>query len=60
MSEERTERIELRITPEDKAKLKSGAKAFGVTLSAFLLFSAFEKLGESVADGFLGSSEKKK
>lgn len=50
----RSERIELRATPEEKKALTSAAAAAGLTLTGYILF----KLGE-IAGGALADSIKK-
>ena len=50
---ERTEYIGIRVTPEEKNKLKELAAAAGMTLTAYLVGKAFgEKIGDQIAKGF--------
>ena len=53
---ERTESINIRVTPEEKAALKFAAAA-GMTLTGFLLGEA---LGEKLGDAILKNKEVKK
>lgn len=54
---ERTESINIRVTPKEKAALKKLAAAAGMTLTGFLLGEA---LGEKIGDAIIGSREAKK
>ena len=54
---ERTESINIRVTPKEKAALKKLAAAAGMTLTGFLLGEA---LGEKNGDAIIGSREAKK
>ena len=54
---ERTESINIRVTPEEKAALKKLAAAAGMTLTGFLLGGA---LGEKLGDAILKNKEVKK
>lgn len=54
---ERTESINIRVTPEEKAALKKLAAAAGMTLTGFLLGKA---LGEKLGDAILKNKEVKK
>ena len=54
---ERTESINIRVTPEEKAALKKLAAAAGMTLTGFLLGEA---LGEKLGDAILKNKEVKK
>lgn len=46
----RTEKIQIRVTPEMKEKLQSAAATLGLTLSGYLLFKASYDLGYDIAD----------
>lgn len=49
---ERTESINIRVTPEEKAALKKLAAAAGMTLTGFLVGEALgEKLGDAILKG---------
>lgn len=54
---ERTESINIRVTPKEKAALKKLAAAAGMTLTGFLLGEA---LGEKIGDAIISSREAKK
>ena len=54
---ERTESINIRVTPEEKAALKKLAAAAGMTLTGFLVGEA---LGENLGDALLKGKEAKK
>lgn len=54
---ERTECINIRVTPEEKAALKKLAAAAGMTLTGFLLGEA---LGEKIGDAIIASKEVRK
>ena len=54
---ERTESINIRVTPEEKAALKKLAAAAGMTLTGFLVGEA---LGEKLGDALLKGKEAKK
>lgn len=55
---ERTESINIRVTPEEKAALKKLAAAAGMTLTGFLVGEALgEKLGDALLKG-KGGEEK--
>ena len=54
---ERTECINIRGTPEEKAALKKLAAAAGMTLTGFLLGEA---LGEKIGDAIIASKEVRK
>lgn len=56
----RTERIELRATPEEKQALTSAAAAAGLTLTGFILYKIGEIAGEALADHIVRKGEKKK
>lgn len=43
---DKTARIGLMCTPEQKERLKAAASALGLTLSGYLMFCAFERMGE--------------
>lgn len=57
---ERTERINLRATPEEKKALSNAAAAAGMTMTAYLLFKIGEIAGEAIADQIIRKGEKKK
>lgn len=54
---ERTEFINIRVTPEEKAALKKLAAAAGMTLTGFLLGEA---LGEKIGDAIIASKKVRK
>lgn len=56
----RTERIELRATPEEKQALTSAAAAAGLTLTGYILFKLGEIAGEAIADQVIKKGAKKK
>jgi uncharacterized protein (DUF1778 family) len=45
---ERTERISMRFTPEEKARLQTAAAAAGMTITAYILFKLGEVAGEAI------------
>jgi len=45
---ERTERVNLRVTPEEKARLETAAAAAGMTMTAYILFKLGEIAGEAI------------
>ena len=50
---ERTERVTIRMTPEEHATLKHYAAAAGLSMTAFLIGEALgDKVGQMVLDGF--------
>ena len=55
----RTERIEIRATPEEKQALTSAAAAAGLTLTGYILFKLGEFAGEAIADQIVRKGEKK-
>lgn len=48
-TDNRTERINLRVTPEEKQRLVEAAAVAGLTLTGYLLG---DKLGQLIIDGF--------
>lgn len=54
----RTERINLRATPEEKKALSSAAAAAGMSMTAYLLFKIGEIAGEAIADQIKKGSKK--
>lgn len=51
----RTEMIQIRVTPEMKANLKSAASKLGMTVSGYLLFKASYDVGYDVADKLINA-----
>lgn len=50
---EKTDTINLRVSPAEKEQLKTLAAAAGLSLSAFLLSMALgDKIGQMIIDGF--------
>lgn len=47
---EKTDRIFMACTPDQKRILKDAASKVGLTLSGYLMFCAFERMGESIGD----------
>ena len=60
MENMKTERLHIMVTPEQKALIKDAAKALGLTVSGYVLFSTFEKIGEQLGQNILDLIEKKK
>lgn len=60
MDSMKTERLNIMVTPEQKALLKDAAKAVGLTVSGLVLYSTFEKIGEQLGQNILDLAEKKK
>lgn len=56
----RTERIDLRVTPEEKSALNSAAVAAGMTLTGYLLYKVGELAGEAIADSIIKKAGKQK
>ena len=56
----KTERLNIVVTPEQKALIKDAAKAVGLTLSGYILLSTFEKIGEQLGQNILDLMEQKK
>lgn len=55
----KTERLNIQVTPEQKRLIKDAAKAVGLSVSGFVLFSTFEKIGEQIGQNILDLLEKK-
>lgn len=60
MENMKSERLQIMVTPEQKALIKDAAKAVGLTLSGYVLLSTFEKIGEQLGQNILDLIEKKK
>ena len=60
MENMKTERLHIMVTPEQKALIKDAAKALGLTVSGYVLFSTFEKIGEQLGQNILDLIEQKK
>lgn len=60
MESMKTERLQIMVTPEQKALIKDAAKAVGLTLSGYVLFSTFEKIGEQLGQNILDMLAEKK
>ena len=60
MESMKTERLSIMVTPEQKALIKDAAKAVGLTVSGYVLFSTFEKIGDQLGQNILDLIEKKK
>lgn len=56
----KTERLTIQVTPEQKAAIKEAAKTVGLTLSGYVLFSTFERMGEQLGQGIIDMTQKKK
>lgn len=56
----KTERLNIQVTPEQKAIIKDAAKAVGLTVSGYVLYSTFEKIGEQLGSNILDIMSKKK
>lgn len=56
----KTERLTIQVTPEQKAAIKDAAKMFGLTISGYVLYSTFEKIGEQLGQSIIDMSQKKK
>lgn len=52
---EKTEMIQIRVTPEMKDQLKSAAAKLGMTVSGYMLFKASYDLGYDVADKLINA-----
>lgn len=59
MESMKTERLSIMVTPEQKALIKDAAKAVGLTVSGYVLFSTFERIGEQLGQNILDRLEKK-
>lgn len=60
-SSERTERISLRVTPEEMETIKGYAAAAGLSVTAFLIGEAIgDKIGQVMLDGFAKSTGKRR
>jgi uncharacterized protein (DUF1778 family) len=44
----KTERVNLRFSPEEKARLETAAAAAGMTMTAYILFKLGEVAGEAI------------
>ena len=55
----KTERLNIQVTPEQKALIKDAAKAVGLTVSGYVLFSTFERIGEQLGQNILDLMDKK-
>lgn len=55
---EKSERIGLRVTPEQKQRLIEAAETLGLSLSGYLAFCAFERIGEKLGDKILENKKK--
>lgn len=60
MDSNKTERLNIMVTPEQKALIKDAAKAVGLTVSGYVLFSTFERIGEQLGQNILDLIESKK
>lgn len=60
MESMKTERLSIQVTPEQKAVIRDAARAVGLTLSGYVLYSTFEKIGEQLGQSILDLTEKKK
>jgi uncharacterized protein (DUF1778 family) len=56
----KTERLNIQVTPEQKALIKDAAKAVGLTVSGYVLFSTFERIGEQLGQNILDLMDKKR
>ena len=56
----KTERLNIQVTPEQKALIKDAAKAVGLTVSGYVLFSTFERIGELLGQNILDLMDKKR
>lgn len=59
MESMKTERLSIMVTPEQKSLIKDAAKAVGLTVSGYVLFSTFERIGEQLGQNILDRLEKK-
>lgn len=55
----KTERLNIQVTPEQKRLIKDAAKAVGLTVSGYVLFSTFERIGEQLGQNILDLMDKK-
>lgn len=55
----KTERLNIQVTPEQKRLIKDAAKAVGLTVSGYVLFSTFERIGEQLGQNVLDLMDKK-
>ena len=60
MANLKTERLNIQVTPEQKALIKDAAKAVGLTVSGYVLFSTFERIGEQLGQSILDLIESQK
>ncbi len=56
----KTERLNIQVTPEQKKLIKDAAKAVGLTVSGYVLFSTFERIGEQLGQNILDLMAEKK
>ena len=56
----KTERLNIQVTPEQKGLIKDAAKAVGLTVSGYVLFSTFERIGEQLGQNILDLMDKKR
>lgn len=56
----RTERIEFRVTPEEKQALTTAAAAAGLTLTGYMIYRLAEVTGEMLGDAIVKSRNKGK
>lgn len=58
---ERSERLSIRVTPEEKAMLLEKAAKAGLTITGFVLWETLgEQLGQCILDGFQATSNASK
>lgn len=55
----KTERIDLRVTPEEKQALTKAAAAVGMTVSGYLLYKVGEMAGEALGDAIIAKVKSK-
>lgn len=56
----KTERLNIQVTPEQKKLIKDAAKAVGLTVSGYVLFSTFERIGDQLGQNILDLMAEKK
>lgn len=56
----KSERLNIQVTPEQKQAIKDAARAVGLTVSGYVLFATFERIGETLGQNILDAMEKQK
>lgn len=56
----KSERLSIQVTPEQKRLIKDAAKAVGLTVSGYVLYSTFERIGEQLGQNILDAMDAKR